>query len=196
MKAIEDRYYTKEEYFSLVEESDLKIEYHKGRIYAMAGGTSNHNIISGNILTALNNALTERDCLVYNSDQQLAISQQERYVYADVAVVCGERAFEDQKETRLINPSLIFEVLSDSTKDYDKTTKFHLYCRLPSFKEYALVHSDRIFVESFYKEESGLWRISSAFSLQESIHLYSLSIDLPLSRLYNKITGLKEEKFI
>lgn len=196
MAAIEDRYYSKEEYFSLVAESDLKIEYHKGQLYAMAGGTSNHNIISGNILTGLNNALVNRDCMVYNSDQQIAIAKQDRYVYADTAVVCGEREFEDNKETRLINPSLIVEVLSDSTKDYDKTTKFHLYCSLPSFREYVLIHTDRIFVESFYKVESGLWRISSAFKLSDHLPLYSLKIDLAVSMLYHKIKGLKEEQFI
>ena len=92
---------------------------------------------------------------------------------------------------RLKNPILILEVLSESTKEYDKSTKFHLYCKIPSFREYVLIHTDRIQIDSYYREDSGLWRISSGFKLEETIHLYSINVDLRLSDVYNKIKGLK-----
>lgn len=192
MNIQENKKYTKEEYFSLVEESKVKLEYHQGKIYAMAGGTPEHNLISGNAVTALNIALNERDCLVYNSDQQIALSTLERYVYPDASVVCGEQEFENPHKNRLKNPILIVEVLSENTKNYDKTDKFHLYCSLPSFREYVLIHSDRILVETYFKEETSLWRISSAFRLDETIHLFSINVDIPLEQLYRKISGLKE----
>lgn len=196
MPTLEDRTYSIEEYFSLVEELDYKIEYHKGKIFAMAGGSSEHNLIATNVTSQLNNALAEKDCYVYNSDQRLAILSDHRYLYPDAMVVCGDREFADEKRLMLINPMLIVEVLSPSTTDYDRSGKFHLYGKVSSFKEYLLVHSDRVFVEAFYRENSDLWRISSAFRLDQNIHLYSLGLDLPLENIYRKIDGLKEESFV
>ena len=192
MKISENKYYTTEEYFSIVEDSEEKYEYHEGKLYAMAGGTSKHNAISTNTSTALNIALSEKDCMVYNSDQQVVINDSKRYVYPDVSVVCGTQDFEDKKETRLKNPILIIEVLSESTKGFDKTDKFHLYCQIPSFREYVLIHTDKIMVETYYKEDSGLWRISSAFRIKDSIQLYSINSTITLTDIYKKIKNLKE----
>lgn len=88
MIELAERVYTKEEYFALQKELDDKIEYHQGRIVAMAGGSPKHNLIGGNIVTALNNALLEKDCYVYNSDQQLYMEEENRFVYPDAMVVC------------------------------------------------------------------------------------------------------------
>lgn len=188
-------YYTKEEYFVLQKELDYKIEYHQGRIVAMAGGSPNHNKISGNILTALNLALSDRDCLVYNSDQQISLSFDDRYVYADVTVVCGEEEFEGPNPLKLKNPVLIIEVLSKTTGKHDKTSKFQLYRKIPSFKEYLLVHADKVLVEGYYWEEQDLWRIASPYKLDESIHLHSLNIDIALKDIYKKIRGVEEGPF-
>ncbi len=192
MEISDDKYYTVEEYFSIIEDSEEKYDYHEGKLYNMAGGTSNHSAISVNTIVGLSIALSNRDCMVYNSDQQVVIQSQKRYVYPDVSVVCGEPEHEDEKQIRLTNPKLIVEVLSEGTIEYDRSDKFHLYCKIPSFKEYLLIHSDRILVETFYREESGLWRISSAFKLEDTIHLYSLDLDLSLKDFYKKIKGLKE----
>ena len=192
MDKSKDKYYSVEEYFSILEDSEEKYEYHNGELYGMAGGTSTHNGISANTITALSNSLSEKDCMVYNSDQQIAIESINRYVYPDVSVVCGKQEFEDEKEIRLKNPVLIVEVLSEGTKAYDKTTKFHLYCKIPSFREYVLIHTDRVQIDTYYKEESGLWRISSGFNLEDSVHLYSIDEDLLLGDIYKKIKNLKQ----
>ena len=109
MNALKNRDYTVEEYFSILEESDTKLEYHNGKIYAMAGGTFNHSVLSMNMGTALNNALSEKDCVVCSSDQQVFIQSENRYVFPEVSVVCGEGEFDDKKNTRLKNPVLIVE---------------------------------------------------------------------------------------
>jgi Uma2 family endonuclease len=114
------------------------------------------------------------------------------YFFPDAMVTFGEQEFSDERQRFLKNPILIAEVLSKSTESYDKGEKFRLYRSIPSLKEYVLISSDRPVVESFYKEGDGLWRISSAITLESSIHLYALNIDIPLAQIYAKVTGLKE----
>lgn len=186
----EQRYYTPEEYFHLLEESDVKLEYFDGHIQAMAGAPSNHNILAGNTRLALGNKLWDTDCVIYDSDQAVKIEKYNCYVFPDASVVCGKREFEDEKQLRLTNPFLIIEVLSDSTADYDRGEKFSYYRSLPSFREYVLIHSNKIWVESYYREESNLWRIASVATLEEVLHLHSLKIDIPLQALYAKTEGL------
>jgi len=185
MEALQKRYYTKEEYFDLVKESQEKLEYHDGEIFAMAGGTPNHNLIAVKTLRAIDEQLDNRDCLVYNSDQAVNIESANRYLYPDISALCGEQEFEG---VRLKNPVLIIEVLSEGTEAYDRGDKFNYYRSLPSFREYVLISSEKVQVESFYREEENLWRISSARELEQSIHLYSLDLDIPLSRIYAKVS--------
>ncbi len=186
------QYYTPEEYFHMLEESEVKLEYLDGYIEAMAGGASNHNhnITAGNIRLALGNALWDSDCVVYDSDQAVRIEKYNCYVFPDASVVCGKREFEDEKQLRLTNPFLIIEVLSESTEAYDRGEKFSFYRALPSFREYVLVHSTKIWVESYYREESNLWRISTISNLDESLHLRSLNLEIPLRQLYAKTEDL------
>lgn len=184
------QYYTPEEYFQLLEESEVKFEYHDGYLEMMAGGTSNHNIISSNLRGELYIALRESDCIVYDSDQAVQIDDYNRYLFPDASVVCGKREFEDEKQMRLKNPFLIIEVLSETTEAYDRGEKFRYYRSLPSFREYVLIHSSRVLCEIFYREESNLWRISAVSDLDESIHLHSLKLDIPLRQLYAKTEDL------
>ena len=107
MIELAEKFYTKEEYFALQEKLNYKIEYHQGRIVAMAGGAPKHNLIGGNMVTALNNALAEKDCYVYNSDQQLYIESENRFVYPDGMVVCSEEKFVEPQPLKLTNPILI-----------------------------------------------------------------------------------------
>lgn len=192
MKEIADRTYTVEEYFALVEESDNKLEYHYGRIYAMAGGNSNHSIIGSNIRRRLAEKLDDTDCVVYDSDMALSLENGNRYVYPDGMVVCGERNFTNTKQTQLINPILILEVLSEGTKAYDRTDKFRFYRSIPSLKEYLIISADKPLVETFFKQEEGLWRIGSAQGLSANIYLFTFDFDIPLSPIYAKTKSLQD----
>jgi len=188
MDTIEKKQYTREEYFDIVAEAEFKMEYYRGQIFAMAGAKPNHNIISGNLLTALNNKLTDSNCIVFNSDQALAISE-DTYFYPDIMVSCGKVEL-DEKQIRLLNPVLIVEILSTSTRGFDKGKKFALYREILTLKEYLMIDADAIGFESYYKEEGELWRISSGNKLSQSIPLYSLDVQIPLDALYKKTLGL------
>lgn len=193
MGAFDDRYYTVEEYFSILEKSKEKLEYHNGKIYAMAGGTSNHDAISVNMSTQLKIALKGKGCQVYSSDQQVMSESTNRYVYPDVSVACGNREFADEKKTKLLNPILVVEVLSESTAVYDKNTKLHLYSKIPSFQEYVLINAEKVEVHTYFKEEKELWRISFASRMEDTIQLHSLGINISVAEIYDEISDLKKE---
>ena len=192
---LDKSYYTFKEYLKFERHSNEKHEYHNGEIVAMAGGSLNHSVISNNIGTAINNALDKngKDCVATNSDLKVYIESANHGVYPDVMVICGEEEFYEEDKTIVTNPSLIIEVLSKSTKAYDKGLKFEKYRTLPSFREYILVWQTIPKVQSWYKEEETLWRISSAFGLEASIPVFSLGCDIPLKEIYKRIKGLKLE---
>lgn len=182
-------YYTFEEYLALEAIAEFKSEYHNGQIYAMSGGTLRHGLIGNSMGAALLAALRAKGskCLVPNSEVKVYIEAANKSVYPDTMAICEKPIFWKNKKTVITNPRLIVEVLSDSTESYDRTHKFKLYQQLPSFKEYILISQKQPIVEGFCRESNGLWRISSAAGLDQSIHLYSLDTDIPLADIYAQI---------
>lgn len=187
-----ERYYTFDEYLALEEVAEVKHEYHGGKVIAMAGGTGNHSILSGNIVTELNIALrkSKKKCTTFNSDMKVKINKFNKGVYPDASVVCGKPIYTNNNKTVLENPMLIIEVLSASTKSYDKADKFLFYRSIPSFKEYMIIYQSIPRIETWYKEEENLWRIGSAVGLDKSIYLHSIDATLLLSDIYAKAEDL------
>jgi len=192
----EEQYYTFEEYLAMEEKAEFKSEYEKGKITAMAGGTPNHSFISQNTGTAIANELRKKDkkCRVSNSEIKIRIEEFDKGVYPDVSVICEAMSFYNNRKDIITNPLLVVEVLSNSTKDYDKGSKFTQYRSLPSFREYVLIDQYEAKVESWYKVEENIWRISNARGLDASIKLFSLDIEIKLSDIFYLIDGLEEEK--
>jgi Uma2 family endonuclease len=150
-----------EDYLEAEQASTIKHEWLDGAIYAMAGGTLEHNRLAGNVHTALRTALAK--CEVFQADAMIYVRATHLSTYADVTVVRGP--IESQKVERkgrvigeaLLNPVLIVEVLSDSTADYDRGEKFAHYMRLPSLREFLLVAQDAPKLEVFRRPERGRW---------------------------------------
>lgn len=191
-KNLVDQQYTFKEYLDLEENAEYKSEYWNGTIVAIAGGTPNHNKVSNSIGTAIDIEIDKKNknCTVYSSDQKVFIPDFNRGVYPDCMVLCGEEETHEESEAVIINPSLIIEVLSKSTKEFDSNEKFEGYRSIPSFKEYVLVWQTIPKVQSWYKETNGLWRISSVFGLVKSIKLYSIDCELALKDIYKRIKDL------
>ncbi len=187
--------YSFEEYLALEEKSEVKHEFHNGKLTPMAGGTFNHSIIANAIGALLFNFIlkSQKKCHVSNSDIKVHIPVTNRSVYPDVTLICGEPEFYLNHVTVITNPQLIVEVLSDSTEKNDRTTKFENYCSIPSFREYLLVAQDRPFVEAFYLHdpETALWKISRASGLDASIKLLSIDCTLDLKDIYRMVKDLK-----
>ncbi len=123
----EKKYYTLEEYFELETKSDEKHEFYKGEIFAMSGGSFNHNLIASNILIALGKQLSSKPCFPLGSDLKVQVKENGLYTYPDVSVICDEPEFVEGRNDTVKNPLLIVEVLSESTADSDKGGKFTLF---------------------------------------------------------------------
>ena len=173
------------EYAALERASEEKHEYLAGEVFAMAGAKRAHNLIAGNVVTILNNQLRERPCLVFPSDMRVR-TRDEVGTYPDVSVLCGRPEFVDAGEDDLLNPTLIVEVLSESTERYDRGVKFEHYQSIPSFREYVLASSTRARIEVFTRVDERTWSVR-AYGPGETAPLSSLAVGLPVDDVYLKV---------
>ncbi|AFZ25682.1 hypothetical protein Cylst_3544 [Cylindrospermum stagnale PCC 7417] len=187
MQITEQRYYTAEEYLELEEAAEYKSEYIDGQIIPMAGGTVNHNRIAGNFYAGLNIAFRQQEYEVFNSDMRLWIPQKRIYTYPDVMIVAGEPEFFNNRQDIILNPQVIIEVLSKSTKAYDREDKFEAYRTIPTFQEYLLIDQNRIHVEQFSKSGKKRWTLCEYDEEDVAIALSSVPFEISLQDLYNKV---------
>ncbi len=178
---------TEAEYVEIERRSDIKHEYYQGEMFAMAGASRKHNIISSNIIRDLGNQLRQGPCRVFPSDMRVKIDRIRKYVYPDVSVVCNKDEFTDEEEDTITNPDLIIEILSDSTEAYDRGHKFAHYRKLTSLKEYVLISQDERKIEIFTKNESGYWLYAETDEDRFEIILKSVSCKLNLNDVYEKV---------
>jgi Uma2 family endonuclease len=179
-------HYSIEEYLEIEKNSVEKYEYHEGEIFAMAGGTITHGLLSNNVSRSLGNAIISKgkSCRTYNSDVKIAVSD-EKYVYSDTFIVCGKTETFSEMPQAAKNPILIVEVLSDSTARYDREDKFQSYQSIESFQEYILVSQDKVLVEVFYKAMDAVFlQYRSYRNLSESIELKSIDVEITLNDIY------------
>ena len=181
------RAYTLEDYFELDESAEFHYEYHNGEVFAMAGGTYNHALISGNIIGELHAALKGKNCSVTPSDAKVQIQSENSYVHPDVMVICGEPEFMKGRTDTVKNPVLVIEVLSDTTTEYDRGEKFAKYRKLDSLREYVLVSQKKRLVEPFFKNDDGIWTIGERVK-DKNLHLHSLGISISLEDIYARVT--------
>jgi len=175
---------TPEEYLRLERASEEKHEYADGQMFAMAGANRKHRKISGNLYVALQAKETESGCVSDNSDTRLFIPVSKRYTYPDTVMTCGEKQrFQDDSLDTLLNPTLIVEVLSPSTADYDRGGKFVAYMSIPSFSEYLLISQDEVLVEQRVRVAAMEWRQKFFRRLEDSVTLVG-GIVLPVSTIY------------
>ncbi|MGI4787278.1 MAG: Uma2 family endonuclease [Janthinobacterium lividum] len=181
-------YYTLEQYVELEENATYKSEFVAGRIYAMSGGTPKHSLISGNIILGVGSLLRGSPCKVYTSDLRVGIMPIDVETYPDVAIVCGEPHINPFDKNSIINPAVIFEVLSPSTERYDRGEKWARYQRLDSLQQYVLVSQDTPRVEHYVRQEDGSWNYAALEGLEPASALRVLDVRLALSEIYDRIT--------
>ncbi|HEX8069721.1 MAG TPA: Uma2 family endonuclease [Pyrinomonadaceae bacterium] len=180
-------YLTPEEYLALERKVVYKSEYIDGVIVAMTGASRKHNLITFNITRELSQQLRGRPCEGYASDMRVRVPSPRVYTYPDVVVVCGEPQFEDEQVDTLLNPTLIVEVLSESTERYDRGKKFGFYRTIGSLAEYLLVAQDECRVEQYVKQPDGRWLLSDYYTPEDVIKLNSIQCQLALKEVYDKV---------
>ena len=181
------RFITVEEYLILERESNEKHEYVNGEIFAMGGASPNHGLIVTNVIGELRTQLKKRPCTIYPTDLRVKINPTGLYAYPDVVVVCGEPQFDDDNKDTLINPTLIVEVLSETTKDYDRGGKFAHYRTLSSFLEYILIAQDTPHIEYYTRQPDNRWIFAETSRLEDVVELESIGCTLSLAEVYDKV---------
>ncbi|MCS6830639.1 MAG: Uma2 family endonuclease [bacterium] len=180
-------YISEAQYLQMERQARTRSEYLAGQVLAMAGASRAHNKIAINLGVQLYTALRGRDCEVYLSDMRTKVSQASAYFYPDVVVVCGEPQFEDEHEDNLLNPTVIVEILSPSTEDFDRTEKLLAYQKLDSLREYLLVSQQEVHVEHLVRQADGQWLKREYTRLGEIVHLESVQVELPVQAIYEGI---------
>jgi Uma2 family endonuclease len=175
---------TIEEYLELEASSQEKHEYYLGEVFAMSGPKVQHNIIAGNVFSGLGNKLKGKYCRPFNSDQRIHIEKNTLFTYPDISIICGEIKTLNNDDWNVTNPTVVIEILSPTTKNYDRGEKFMLYRDIPTLKEYILIDSERIHIETFRLNASNHWELEEYRDVSEVLPIPSINISITLSEIY------------
>ncbi|OCQ99582.1 hypothetical protein BCD64_11075 [Nostoc sp. MBR 210] len=179
--------YTPEEYLELEEKAEFRNEYRDGEIIPMTGGTTNHNKLALNLAVFLKMMLRGQDYEIYMSDVRLWIPRYRQYTYPDVMVIAGEPVYTGTNTTTVMNPCLITEVLSKSTKNYDQGDKFTYYRSIPEFKEYILIDQYNYHVMQYVKTAEGQWLFTETETQSATLSIQTLNVEITLSDIYERV---------
>lgn len=176
-----------EDYLEFEVNSDERHEYINGEIVPMTGGTPEHNEIASILNTLLRVSLKGQPYSIFVADQRLWIPERKLYTYPDVMVVRRPLQRQEGRTDTITNPLAIAEVLSKSTKAYDRDEKFSAYRTIPTFREYLLIDQYTPHVEQYSKTDSEKWLFSEYDGLASSLVLASISVEICLADLYENI---------
>lgn len=178
------KYYSHQEYLELEEASEYKNEYYKGEIFALAGGSSNHNRIIRNLSSELHFALKNTQCEIFINEIRVWIETRDLFSYPDIAVVCNNVEYYPDRNDTIINPLIIVEVLSESTENYDRGNKFLFYRDLPTFQEYILIDQKSYHIEQFYIGSEGKWQLTEYNDVNEILKFSKIKVEIPLKDIF------------
>lgn len=188
------RRYTLEQFLEKEAKSIYKHEFIDGQIFKMPYAKGPHNIISANMIAEMNLNLrkSEKNYIIFPSDQMVYFPSLDQGVYADALAVCEKPLYWDDNQLLLINPIIVVEVLSKSTSKYDRTGKFDKYKTLESIREYVLIRQDECYAEVWYRESPGRWQETIITDMEDELPLQSVGITVAMEWIYKNVE-LKEK---
>lgn len=187
MQQAATKHLSPQEYLALEESAEQKHEYYQGKIFAMAGASKNHNRINFDLGTSINLALRNSNCEVFANDMKLWIEAKSLFTYPDLMIVCGNAKLYENRDDALVNPVVIFEILSESSKNYDRVEKFEFYRTIPTFQEYILIEQSRVHVEQMYLETRNKWILSEYNEISDSFKLAKVDLEISLQEIYRRV---------
>lgn len=188
MTALAKQKYTVEEYIEILKNSDERFEYFDGEIFSMASGKVVHEDIVSNLIYSLRDKLKDRDCRVAGGNLAVKTVKAPPFRLPDVSVVCGKRVIEEIHGFQmLVNPTLLIEVLSSSTAEFDREGKFLIYQAIESFREYLLVEQGRPHVTRYIRQDNGGWLRYDVIGTESEVLLESVGVPIQLSEIYSMI---------
>lgn len=177
---------TAEEYLALDRAAEFRSEFLDGEIVAMSGGSARHARLAAHLMGQLYGALLGSECEAFGSDFRVRISPR-MYTYPDVIVVCGKLILADERQDVLLNPKVIFEVLSPSTENYDRGVKSQHYRGVASLQDYILVAQDKVRIEQFTRGAANTWTLHDYQRPEHVLLIPSIGVSLPLAGIYDRI---------
>ena len=178
------QYMTADEYLAWESQQEMRHEYCDGEVFAMAGGTKDHDEIAFNLRRLLIDKVEDDGCRMSGSDVKVMVNAERFYRYPDLSVSCDER--DRRNQTFYEFPKLIVEVLSDSTKDVDRGDKFQEYIQIPTLEEYVLVSTKRMQVECFRRGEGRMW-LYFPYGEGDHIPISCLNTEFSIEQLYRNV---------
>lgn len=178
---------TPEEYLRIERAAEWKSEYIDGEMFAMAGASPRHVLIATNLAAELRERLRNTPCTAYTADLRVATDRRRHYTYPDVVVVCEPVQCVDEHQDTITNPTLIAEVLSESTEKYDRGAKSERYRAVPTLAEYMLVSQERVHIELYTRQPDGVWALREWNDPDAEIDLSSVGCRLKIAEVYAKI---------
>lgn len=185
--AFKYNYFSPEEYLELERKAVEKTELHEGLLITMTGASIKHNQVVANLIVSIGSHLRGKSCNVYPSDLRVHIPINNSFTYPDLTIVCAEPELLDNHFDNLLNPSVIIEVLSPSTENYDRGNKFFIYQQIISLKEYILVNSTSCMVQVITKKETGLWQFETITHPAASFFIQTIALQINLQDVYDKV---------
>jgi Uma2 family endonuclease len=183
-------YFSEAEYLEFEENSSTKHEYFEGEVFAMSGGSMNHQLLTGNAFGEIRNHLKGTPCLTFSSDMKVRADDGDKYFYPDVVVTCEK----ENKTQHFINsPRLIIEVLSKSTRKFDKDLKRQIYQTIPTLEEYVLIEQDHVEIQVCRKNQN--WQ-STFYFLGDDITFESIDLTLPVLEIYQRVDNEEMRDFL
>jgi Uma2 family endonuclease len=179
---------TPQEYFAREREASFKSEFYQGEMFAMAGASSPHNFIKGNLEGELFNRLKGSRCRTLSSDQRVQVERTGFVAYPDLMIVCGQVEMSADDADTLNNPVAIVDVLSPSSEKHDRGFKLRHYQQIASLQEYILIAQDEPVCERFTRQPDGSWNLVSFVGLQATLFFTSVDASIPLADLYRGVT--------
>lgn len=164
-----------------------KHEYYKGEVFAMSGAKVPHNRITSNLMGELKNKLKRKKCQPFGSDMRIHIPSNTLFTYPDLSIICGEVLTRNNDEFNALNPTVIIEVLSKWTKNYDRGEKFKLYRDIKTLKEYILVDSESLHIEVFRLNENNHWELEEYNNADGDLQIKSINENILITEIYDGV---------
>lgn len=193
MSAAPKRRLTPQEYLAIERKAQFKSEFYHGEMYAMAGARYSHNRVLANLLSKIGYQLEGKDCFMLPNDMRVQISDKDNYFYPDAIIVCGKPQFEDNVFDTLLNPKVIFEVLSKSTEQFDRGKKFDEYCKIATLEEYVLVYQTKMQIQRFVRRSEDHWDLRIFKDDTSNFTLETVPVTIPLKAIYEGIDFTQAE---
>ncbi len=178
---------TPEEYLRRERVAEFRHEHFNGEIFAMAGGSPPHSLITANTIGELRDKLKNTPCRVFDCNLRIRVSATGLYTYPDASVICGKLQFDDEEGDTVLNPTVLVEVLSKSSEGYDRGEKWAHYQTIVSLREFVLIAQDQPRMERFLRNEDGTWTPATVAGLDQTLQLPSIGITVSLAEIFHGV---------